>query len=300
MLRDMAHVVCTPCYVMLYFSWKKREDPSHCLQIGSQITHLRGAVKSKSCHTSGPGPVFLNKFINDAWQAVYIWGCSVISQKIKLTAVSPLWKEYRKVHLKRTIKNIKINIAGVMACLLILSCWENLALFKKTLELLHQEKYMGVFMLLLTLFLPLFHINGVTPWVSPFLPVKTRVILPQSSFQPSEGSSHSCISSFQCSSATGFGGREGDFSDPKDEAHALIPTSLKNADSIVGTEEVIVCMFALWGWMLALPSATEISWRYTGLLKRWAKHGCFWLNRRGQCVGLLLPQFPKEFLMSQS
>lgn len=102
-LREMAHIVHTPCYVMLHFFWKKREDSSHCSQIGSQITHLCGAVKSKSYPTSGPGPMFMNKFINDAWQAVYAWGCSVISQKIKLTTVSPLWKEYRKVHLKGNI-----------------------------------------------------------------------------------------------------------------------------------------------------------------------------------------------------
>lgn len=126
-LKEMAHVVCTPYCVMPYFSWKKREDSGYCLQIGREITRLCGAVKSKSYPTSGPGPMFLNKFINDAWQAVYVWGCSVISQKIKLTVVSPLWKEYRKVHLKGTIKSTKINIAGVMACLLILGCWETLA-----------------------------------------------------------------------------------------------------------------------------------------------------------------------------
>lgn len=30
-LKEMARVVCIPCYVMLYFLWKKREDTNHCL-----------------------------------------------------------------------------------------------------------------------------------------------------------------------------------------------------------------------------------------------------------------------------
>lgn len=107
----------------------KKEDSNHCLQIVSQITHLHSVVKAKSYTTSESGPIFSNKFANHAWQPAYIWGCSVIPHKIKLTTVSPMWKEYRKVHQKGTIKNTKINIAGVIACLLILDYWEKLSVF---------------------------------------------------------------------------------------------------------------------------------------------------------------------------